>query len=48
MLRLMIESAKSQGKKVILSSLTPVKAPLDNMATEPDVLEGRSVQRWRV
>ena len=30
-LRLMVESAKSQGKKVILSSLTPVKAPLDNV-----------------
>jgi lysophospholipase L1-like esterase len=35
MLRLMIESAKSQGKKVILSSLTPVKAPLDNVGTDP-------------
>ena len=35
MLRLMIESAKSQGKKVILSSLTPVKAPLDNTGTDP-------------
>lgn len=29
-LRLMVESAKSQGKKVILSSLTPIKAPLDS------------------
>jgi lysophospholipase L1-like esterase len=31
-LRQMIQSAKSQGKNVILSSLTPVKAPLDHVA----------------
>ncbi len=30
-LQQMIEAAKSQGKKVILSSLTPVKAPLDHV-----------------
>jgi lysophospholipase L1-like esterase len=30
MLESMIESARSQGKKVILSSLTPVKAPMDS------------------
>jgi lysophospholipase L1-like esterase len=35
MLELMIQSAKSQGKKVILSSLTPIKAPLDNTGTDP-------------
>jgi lysophospholipase L1-like esterase len=29
MLRLMIDSARSQGKNVILSSLTPIKAPED-------------------
>jgi lysophospholipase L1-like esterase len=27
----MIQAAKSQGKKVILSSLTPIKAPLDHV-----------------
>jgi lysophospholipase L1-like esterase len=31
----MIVAAKSQGKKVILSSLTPVKAPLDNVGENP-------------
>jgi lysophospholipase L1-like esterase len=30
-LRQMVQSAKSQGKNVILSSLTPVKAPLDHV-----------------
>jgi lysophospholipase L1-like esterase len=30
MLELMVVSAQSQGKKVILSSLTPVKAPMDS------------------
>jgi lysophospholipase L1-like esterase len=35
MLELMVRAAKSQGKKVILSSLTPVKAPLDNTGTDP-------------
>ena len=44
----MVESAKSQGKKVILLSLTPVKAPLDNTQYGDRVLEGRSVQRWRI
>ena len=34
-LRLMVQSAKSQGKKVILSSLTPVKAPLDHVGESP-------------
>jgi lysophospholipase L1-like esterase len=30
-LQQMIQAAKSQGKKVILSSLTPIKAPLDHV-----------------
>jgi lysophospholipase L1-like esterase len=35
MLESMITAAKSQGKKVILSSLTPVKAPLDHVDENP-------------
>ena len=34
-LRQMVQAAKSQGKKVILSSLTPVKAPLDHVDESP-------------
>jgi lysophospholipase L1-like esterase len=35
MLESMVNAAKSQGKKVILSSLTPVKAPLDHINEHP-------------